>query len=509
MSKRWRIEVSALGSDEAKAEATVEAANWMTALKTGRAALGETGGLPAGANLRHESGGAVTIHDGRERKTYRLFPVEGAASAPVASAPVEAPARKARPKTIAYIPSEDVAAVVQSASSAAQPASAPAATVVGQPASTPAAFAPTEPAAADPARANRKKMAMTMAYMPGEDLPVAPRQVVVGDQATADTIQEAPLPVAPASQPPSTAPAPGTQTSVAPAEAESAPALTEVDVELLLSRDADPSDENPLRYRERAYVVPPTLSPAEAEAVARGELETLQAELEEFPTGKYVSIAIFDHAWDEHPARPPMVTLDWKDWHGDPVVAFPLQDQPSRPLSVAPAPAMDQAERLTAAFEACQDLFFLERPIDALEFAVRLLAELLPTDVTIASIYDIDTNQLRAASVLGAEGIAGRGVSADTGLLGAAAHEAVALRVHDLSAEARFVPAAEGVPGMRGGSALYMAIGHHGRLFGMLQLFRRAQPRFSRHDAELVRYVAEQVGEFMGQFKAVQARAPR
>jgi len=85
---------------------------------------------------------------------------------------------------------------------------------------------------------------MTMAYMPGDDLPVAPREVVVGDQATADTIQEAPLPVAPASQPPTAAPAPDTQTSVTPAEAESVPALTEVDVELLLSRDADPSDEN-------------------------------------------------------------------------------------------------------------------------------------------------------------------------------------------------------------------------------------------------------------------------
>jgi len=499
MSKRWRIEVSALGSDETKGEATVDAANWMTALKAGRAALGESGGLPPGANLRHESGGAVTIHDARERKTYRLFPADDAPAAAAAPAPApDAPAKRPRPKTIAYIPGDDVPAGLSAAAFApTQPA-----TAQPCPQPQPAPVATTEPEAPSA----KKKMAMTVAYTPGDDLPAPTKQVVVGDQATADTFLDAPLPVAPA---PAATPAPAVA-AVAAAPAPEEPALTEVDVELLLSRDAEPSDQNPLRYRERAFVVPPTLSQAEAEAVARGELETLKAELEPFPTGKYVSIAVFDHAWDEHPARPPIVTLDWKDWHGDPVVAFPLSAQTGRPLSVAPAAPMDQGERLSAAFEACQDLMFLERPIDALEFAVRLLAELLPTDVTIASIYDIDTDELRAASVLGVDGIAGRAARAGTGLLGVAAQDAaVALRVQDLNADARFVPAAEGVPGMKGGAAVYMAISRAGRLYGMLQLFRRGEPRFTRNDAELVRYVGEQVGEFMAQFKTVQARAPR
>ncbi|MBK6810068.1 MAG: GAF domain-containing protein [Sandaracinaceae bacterium] len=503
MSKRWRIEVSALGSDEAKAEATVDAANWMTALKAGRAALGESGGLPPGANLRHESGGAVTIHDARERKTYRLFPADAAPAPAAAPAPSpDAPVKKARPKTIAYIPAEDVATALGGAAAFAPTKPAPV-----QPSPQPVAAAPVATAAPAPEPepaplSAKKKMAMTVAYTPGDDLPASPKQVFVGDQATADTFLDAPLPAAPT---PAAAPL------VAPvSDPDDDPILTEVDVELLLSRDAEPSDQNPLRYRERVFVVPPTLTQTEAEAVARGELETLQAELESFPTGKYVSIAVFDHAWDEHPARPPIVTLDWKDWHGDAVVAYPLATQPGRPLSVAPGPILDQSERLSAAFEACQDLFFLERPIDALEFAVRLLAELLPTDVTIASIYDIDTDELRAASVLGVDGIAGRAARAGTGLLGVAAQDAaVALRVHDLTADARFVHAAEGVPGMKTGAAIYMAIARQGRLYGMLQLFRRGEPRFTRNDAELVRYVGEQVGEFMAQFKTVQARAPR
>lgn len=497
MSKRWRIEVSALGSDETKGEATVDAANWMTALKAGRAALGESGGLPPGANLRHESGGAVTIHDARERKTYRLFPADAVPASAAPAASPDAPVKKARPKTIAYIPGDDVASAMSAAAFApTQPAAV-------QPSPQPAA-APAQAPEAAPLTA-KKKMAMTVAYTPGEDLPAEPKQVIVGDQATADTYLDAPLPAAPA--PAAAQPAPA---QPAPAPAPEDPVLTEVDVELLLSRDAEPSAQNPLRYRERAFVVPPTLSQAEAEAVARGELEALQTELEPFPTGKYVSIAVFDHAWDEHPARPPIVTLDWKDWHGDPVVAYPLAAHTGRPLSVAPAAPMDQSERLSTAFEACQDLMFLERPIDALEFAVRLLAELLPTDVTIASIYDIDTDELRAASVLGVDGIAGRGIRSGTGLLGVAAQDAaVALRVPDLNADARFVPASEGVPGMKGGAALYMAIARQGRLYGMLQLFRRGDPRFTRNDAELVRYVCEQVGEFMAQFKTVQARAPR
>ena len=61
-----------------------------------------------------------------------------------------------------------------------------------QPAPAPAPAPEPEPVSA------KKKMAMTVAYSPGDDLPAAPKPVVVGDQATADTFLDAPLPVAPA-----------------------------------------------------------------------------------------------------------------------------------------------------------------------------------------------------------------------------------------------------------------------------------------------------------------------
>jgi hypothetical protein len=88
------------------------------------------------------------------------------------------------------------------------------------------------------------------------------------------------------------------------------------------SRDEEPSSNSPLTYRERSYFGPPSAKRAEIENALRDELDTLRRALAGRPRGQYVNLAVFDHAFHERPDRPPVATLQWKDWRGEPTLAW-------------------------------------------------------------------------------------------------------------------------------------------------------------------------------------------
>jgi hypothetical protein len=92
---------------------------------------------------------------------------------------------------------------------------------------------------------------------------------------------------------------------------------------VLTARDVEPSQDSPLRYRERTYYVHPGTERDAALALLRSRLATLQRELAAAPPGKYVNLAAFDHVFDGEPGRPPLVTLQWMDWRGEPEVGYP------------------------------------------------------------------------------------------------------------------------------------------------------------------------------------------
>ncbi|RZO58285.1 MAG: hypothetical protein EVA89_19555, partial [Sandaracinaceae bacterium] len=119
---------------------------------------------------------------------------------------------------------------------------------------------------------------------------------------------------------------------------------------LLHARDEEPTKETPLCYRERTFVVPPGTTPPVAEAILMARFDELQHDLAERPKGKLVNMAVFDHRWEERPERPPLVTLQWKDWRGAPVIrqqgapaASPSQPAPSQPPTAQPAPSQPPA----------------------------------------------------------------------------------------------------------------------------------------------------------------------
>jgi hypothetical protein len=649
--QRWRMVVSDLGGDAVRAELTVESDNWMSALRKGRAELGEQGGVPGGSSCAVAADGTVTILDPVERRRFLLAPAAAkptglripadevprpastpppaaTSSAPVApsassppkassyvppppsappAAPAPAPAKKVGKQTVAYIPAGAIlaAAPVPSMDPAPSPPAAPVAVVPAPVAPSPAtpAFAPASSApiappaavppaavppaeAAPPPSAAKKRAKMTVAYMPGAEALAAPTEVVVGSTpSSAPAATPSAAPSAPVQSPPSAPPArvdggeSAHHVELAEVDAPAAADVTDRHAavverteategtvgtspwKLLARRDADPTPENPLCYRERSYLVPEGLSGSDAESLARARVDELRDLLRDAPPGRFVNVAVFDHVWTDRPSRPPAATAQWKDWQGDVVVDRPLErwlastrataaaapaatapaatavaPAPSAPAPPAPQPTAavapaskppaavvpvdeprtappartrrttdDHDSRLADAFEACQDLFFLGTPAEGLEFAIELLGQLVPHEAASACLYDIDEDVLRFVVATGPGGHdrRGDGVPARLGLFGIASRlVGTTLRVDPLGSDPRFDPGVDGRVGLDPQNALYLPIAHQGRILGVLQLLNRElDVTFSQGDADLGLYVANQLGQFLQQVR--------
>jgi len=88
VAKYWKVEISILGGSEPLFLGTVEAASWPAALQAGRAQIGESGGVPAGASCNVNPNGMVTIQDARERRRYQIKPDKAPAPPPGTKRPV-------------------------------------------------------------------------------------------------------------------------------------------------------------------------------------------------------------------------------------------------------------------------------------------------------------------------------------------------------------------------------------------------------------------------------------
>ncbi len=285
---------------------------------------------------------------------------------------------------------------------------------------------------------------------------------------------------------------------------------------LMNHRDQEPSEANPLTFRERMYAVTVPLHPGTAEQLAIKLLRRVQAGLAGRRGAKFVHIAIFDHEWTDEPRRPPVVRLQWKDWRRTIDIEFPLEDATrtsERPgaSSMPPAPTED---RIAIAFEASRDLLFLNNRAEALEFAIRLLDELIPSDAAAACLFDINTDEFRfvATSGMGATKRHGRAIQSDQGLFGAAASlkERNLLQLADAHKDERFDPEADGISGLEIHAALYLPLMFEGRLLGMLQLVNGpAQGLFSEGDCEVLSYVGEQLSAFIAEVRSRPPGAPQ
>ncbi|MEI9941222.1 MAG: hypothetical protein WDO69_28725 [Pseudomonadota bacterium] len=108
--------------------------------------------------------------------------------------------------------------------------------------------------------------------------------------------------------------------------------------ELVRQRAEEPRPDSPITYREFAYAVAPGRTRAEIEALLRDRYQATLATIEDRPPGKFVQLAVFDHVFKRRPERPPLATFAWKDWRGEPVLAFPgFGEEAMAPMSRVPA----------------------------------------------------------------------------------------------------------------------------------------------------------------------------
>jgi GAF domain-containing protein len=282
------------------------------------------------------------------------------------------------------------------------------------------------------------------------------------------------------------------------------PGTVENKLILLASRSEKPRSSSPIHFRERMYAVPVPFETGTGEKLATKLLRHVQEEIAQERGAKFVRIELFDHIWKREPVHPPVVRLEWKDWNDSIDIEFPLEDEvrhseAPRVSSVPPPPTED---RLAAAFEACHDLLFMKNRAEALEFAVLLLEELVPSEATAAFLLDINTDQFRvvAARGTGAKERHGHGLPTASGLLAAASElaEHAVLVLADAAADPRFNENIDGVPGLDVRALLYRPLVHRGRMFGVLQLANGSlRGMFTEADCEVVDYITQQLSAFV------------
>jgi hypothetical protein len=110
-----------------------------------------------------------------------------------------------------------------------------------------------------------------------------------------------------------------------------------IPAQVIRQRDEQPEGD-PIAYREIALAVRSGATQAEVEALLQARLDEAKAAMPA-EAKRYVQIAVFDHMFVKRPVRPPLATLMWKEWRGDPVLSFPGYGAPTDGPASASMPA--------------------------------------------------------------------------------------------------------------------------------------------------------------------------
>lgn len=87
-------------------------------------------------------------------------------------------------------------------------------------------------------------------------------------------------------------------------------------IELLYERMHEPSDDSPILYRERAYLVDALQSDEDLEEHLEAELSRIRRDWRHRDASQFVQLSLYDHRFQGEPSFPPVATLSWKDWQG-------------------------------------------------------------------------------------------------------------------------------------------------------------------------------------------------
>lgn len=118
---------------------------------------------------------------------------------------------------------------------------------------------------------------------------------------------------------------------------------------VLSTRVELPKPETPITYREEVYVIEPGASKHAVEVLLRERFARVRSELRANPPGQLVRLAVFDVAFEGRPPHPPLGTLAWKDWRGEPVLGFPFFGEAAPPMTSSLPPRRETDEPVAIA----------------------------------------------------------------------------------------------------------------------------------------------------------------
>lgn len=456
---KWEVSIPGAKGRTATATVSVDAENWLAALKAGLSRSGEKATLASSFQCDIREDQSVRVTDFERRCVYLLRPV----GLPAAPAPASA-------------------AVVEEKS-----------------------FAPPKPRSlsipADvvPHRPSSKPAEKAVAAPPAGPAPAAPR-------ATSSRAKVASSP-----------PAPAPRATAAPPRAPAGPALPTH--QIFARRDENPDAGNPLTYRDRLFSVPVGTRPEDAVILLKHYFSEIQLEIAGNPPGKFINLAVFDHAFRGRPERPAIAALSWKDWRGaDPEITFPAavpvpkSPTPARGVvAVTPVerrrrssheiPAVDVGtdERLAEVFDAMQDLFQVRTQRDAACFALDLAMQKIECEAGSTVLSDIDRGDLFFAAVRGPASDRLLGVRLETGvgIVGAAAKIGETIAIADVTKDARFYSDFDKMTGFQTQTLLCAPLEFEGRALGAIELLNKKGGAFTQGDINVLSYIAENLGNFV------------
>ncbi len=291
---RWFVEVSRVGENNLAEKYCVDAKQWQAALQEARKLRGDTGALSQFSIELLDNGYRAVDPALKLRYLVNQAPDDAALSEHANSAAAsEGSSGKLR--------------VAEAVKVSLAPASLAPAAAGSSLVPRPGSNSPPRPTSVNPPRASNAAPRLQQMVVPDDPVPPAP-------------------------------PAPGSFAPAAAVALAASPAL--IGFELVRERSEEARPDSPITYRELAFAVAPGVTRNQVEALLQDRYQATRATIDDRPAGKFVQLAVFDHVFKRRPERPPLATFAWKDWRGDPVVAFPgFGEAPMGPMSqVPPAP---------------------------------------------------------------------------------------------------------------------------------------------------------------------------
>jgi hypothetical protein len=344
---RWFIEVSRIGDDTPIEKYTLEAKQWQAALQEARKLRGDVGPLSKFSIELLEHGYRAV--DPTQQVRYVVNKAPGDAMLSERPPPGGMPVG-----SFPKIPSTAPAPVITTSSSpgvSTDPmASDPLKTdpVASGPRTDPMAALPPESAppntapvvraaVAPPAKSNESKPARPLLTVPEDTVPRAKANAApsAAPKSGLDAALSSTQPLAP----PPDAKKESRGPTIPQLTQRSIEATREPDFQLIRKREESPTEKVPIHYREYAYAVRPGTDKKAAEVLLWMRFREVVGTLKDTTGGKFIQLAVFDHVFEKKPARPPIATLAWKDWRGEPVLHFQEARSQSKPPPSATRPA--------------------------------------------------------------------------------------------------------------------------------------------------------------------------